>query len=52
MSASAIEFCGDETVVLSTTARSSRRDTPLLDVKIYTNAFERIENAIFIRSGE
>ena len=30
----------------------SRRDTPILDVKIYTNAFERIENAIFIRSGE
>ena len=29
----------------------SRRDTPILDVKIYTNAFERIENAIFIRSG-
>ena len=30
----------------------SRRDTPILDVRIYTNAFERIENAIFIRSGE
>ncbi len=31
--------------------QSSRRDIPILDVKIYTNAFERIENAIFIRSG-
>jgi hypothetical protein len=30
----------------------SRRDTPIVDVRIYTNAFERIENAIFIRSGE
>ncbi len=32
--------------------QNSRRDTPILDVRIYTNAFERIENAIFIRSGE
>ena len=32
--------------------QNSRRDTPILDVQIYTNAFERIENAIFIRSGE
>ncbi len=32
--------------------QSSREDTPILDVKVYTNAFERIENAIFIRSGE
>ena len=36
----------------SAQGQSSRRDTPILDVKIYTNAFERIENAIFIRSGE
>ena len=36
----------------STHGQNSRRDTPILDVKIYTNAFERIENAIFIRSGE
>ena len=36
----------------SARGQSSRRDTPILDVKIYTNAFERIENAIFIRSGE
>lgn len=26
-----------------------RRDTPILDVTIYQNAFERIENAIFLR---
>ena len=32
--------------------QNSRRDTPILDVQIYTNAFERIENAIFIRSGD
>ena len=32
--------------------QNSRNDTPILDVQIYTNAFERIENAIFIRSGE
>lgn len=36
----------------STHGQNSRRDTPILDVRIYTNAFERIENAIFIRSGE
>ena len=36
----------------SSQGQSSRRDTPILDVKVYTNAFERIENAIFIRSGE
>lgn len=36
----------------SAQGQSSRRDTPILDVRIYTNAFERIENAIFIRSGE
>ena len=36
----------------SAQGQNSRRDTPILDVKIYTNAFERIENAIFIRSGE
>ncbi len=32
--------------------QSSRQDTPILDVKVYTNAFERVENAIFIRSGD
>ena len=36
----------------SAQGQNSRRDTPILDVRIYTNAFERIENAIFIRSGE
>lgn len=36
----------------SAQGQSSRRDTPILDVRIYTNAFERIENAVFIRSGE
>ncbi len=32
--------------------QNSQRDTPILDVQIYTNAFERIENAVFIRLGE
>ncbi len=32
--------------------QSSRRDTPIVDVQVYTNAFERIQNAIFIRSGD
>ena len=32
--------------------QNSRTDTPILDVQIYTNAFERIQNAIFIRLGE
>ncbi|MYH03205.1 MAG: hypothetical protein F4142_11740 [Nitrospira sp. SB0675_bin_23] len=36
----------------SAQGQNSRRDTPILDVRIYTNAFERIENAVFIRSGE
>jgi len=36
----------------SAQGQNSRQDTPILDVRIYTNAFERIENAIFIRSGE
>ena len=29
--------------------QTDRNDTPILDVEIYQNAFERIENAIFIR---
>lgn len=29
----------------------SRRDTPILDAAVYQNAFERIENAIFVRAG-
>jgi hypothetical protein len=29
----------------------SRRDTPILDAAVYQNAFERIENAIFVREG-
>ena len=32
--------------------QNNRQDTPILDAMIYTNAFERIENAIFIRQGE
>lgn len=35
----------------SAQGQNTRWDTPILDVRIYTNAFERIENAIFIRSG-
>lgn len=31
--------------------RSDRIDTPITDAKVYQNAFERIENAIFIRSA-
>lgn len=31
--------------------QSDREDTPILDAKIYQNAFERIENAIFVRSS-
>ena len=30
--------------------QSDREDTPLLDAKLYENAFDKIENAIFIRS--
>lgn len=30
--------------------QTDRQDTPLLDAKFYQNAFEKIENAIFIRS--
>ena len=31
--------------------QTSRHDAPILDAAVYQNAFERIENAIFIRSG-
>lgn len=31
--------------------QTTRQDTPVLDVKWYENAFERIENAIFVRSS-
>jgi hypothetical protein len=31
--------------------RSDRQDTPILDATVYQNAFERIENAIFMRSS-
>jgi len=31
--------------------QSDREDTPILDTKIYQNAFERVENAIFVRSS-
>lgn len=30
--------------------QTDRQDTPILDAEVYQNAFERIENAIFIRS--
>ena len=29
----------------------SRQDTPILDATVYQNAFERIEDAIFVRAG-
>lgn len=31
--------------------QSDREDTPILDAKIYQDAFERIENAVFVRSS-
>ena len=31
--------------------QNNREDTPILDAKIYENAFEKIKNAIFIRSS-
>ncbi|MGQ4807620.1 hypothetical protein NKDENANG_00975 [Candidatus Entotheonellaceae bacterium PAL068K] len=31
--------------------QSSKQDTPILDAEVYQNAFEKIESAIFIRSG-
>jgi len=31
--------------------QSDRQDTPILNAEIYKNAFERVENAIFIRSA-
>lgn len=31
--------------------QNDRHDTPLLTVALYQNAFEKIENAVFIRSG-
>lgn len=31
--------------------QTSRQDTPILDAVVYQNAFERIENAIFVRAG-
>src|SRR5690554_738324 len=53
------EIRGDSTVRLnfvekmessSAYGRSDRRDTPILNADIYQNAFERIENAIFVRA--
>ena len=35
----------------SSYGQTDRKDTPLLDAETYRNAFERIENAIFVRSG-
>lgn len=32
--------------------QSDRQDQPITDVEIYQNAFERIENAIFVRSDD
>jgi len=31
--------------------QTDQQDAPILDAKIYQNAFERIENAVFVRSG-
>ena len=31
--------------------QSDRNDTPILDIVLYRNAFERVESAIFLRSG-
>ena len=31
--------------------QTSRRDTPILDTTVYQSAFERIENAIFVRAS-
>lgn len=36
----------------SSWGRSDREDTPILDASVYNNAFERIENAIFVRSAK
>ena len=56
-----VEQIGDETRVRlnfvevektsSAWGRDDRNDTPVLEVGIYQNAFERIENAIFVRSS-
>ena len=34
----------------SSYGQTDREDTPILDIRIYRNAFERIESAIFVRS--
>lgn len=34
----------------SSYGQTDREDTPILDARIYRNAFERIESAIFVRS--
>lgn len=31
--------------------QSDRQDTPILNAEVYKNAFERVENAIFVRSA-
>ncbi len=56
-----VERIGDKTRVrlsfVEVTQRSSaygqdrRKDVPILDAKIYENAFDKVENAIFIRSA-
>ncbi len=33
------------------TAPATKKETPILDANVYQKVFERIENAIFIRSG-
>ena len=35
----------------SSYGRQDRHDTPILDAAIYQNAFDRLEQAIFVRSG-
>lgn len=32
--------------------QSDRQDTPIIDPDIYQNAFERIENAVFVRTSD
>ena len=33
----------------SSYGQNNRRDTPILEIAVYQNAFEKIENAIFVR---
>ena len=35
----------------SGSGQTDRQDTPILDAKVYENAFDKIENAIFVRAA-